>query len=237
MTFIVDNREYSYMKRALRKVGLPVWETLVDEPGRGDFYWVTPQGLYCVEHKSVKGLVPDFFGRPTRQLMDMLQYAEVNNTKQAVLAIEGVCIEAPDGNCWVFQFSSDRRVFYRPQLIPVSFISWTAWKLSMSLRGIFVLEYPNTAALASAMLSMYNQTKDAPAQRTMSQYNTTVKYVPWQEQVLRQFPGIGAVRAKLLLNKYGTLFNIFQCEGDHWPLRNPSWDTFMQGATEWLSEG
>ena len=155
MTFIVDSREYGYMKKALRNAGLPLWETLVDEPGRGDFYWVTPQGLYCVEHKSVKGLIPDFFGRPTRQLMDMLQYAEVNNTKQAVLAIEGVCVEAPDGNCWAFQFSRDRKVFYRPEIIQVSFNSWQAWKLSMSLRDILVLEYPNTAALATAMFSLY----------------------------------------------------------------------------------
>ena len=234
MTFLVDERERGYIKRALRNVGLPVWETLIQEPGRGDFYWFTPTGLYCVEHKSVKGLIPDFFGRPTRQLMDMLQYAEENNTRQAVLAIEGVCCEAPDGNCWAFQFSQDRKVFYRPEIIPVSFASWNAWKLSIALRGIIVLEYPNTSALANGMLSLYNQTVNASNNRVITQYSTTVKYVSWQEQVLRQFPGIGPARSQLLFKTYGNLANIFFSEGEGWPLKSPSWDDFFQGFTGWI---
>ena len=234
MTFLVDERERGYMKKALREAGLPIWETLIQEPGRGDFCWITPQGLYCVEHKSIKGLIPEFFGRATRQIMDMLQYAKVNGTHRAVLAIEGVCCEAPDGNCWAFQFSRDRKVFHRPEIIPVSFASWNAWKLSIALRGIMVLEYPNTAALANGMLSLYNQTINAPSERVITQYSTTVKYVAWQESVLRQFPGIGPVRSSLLLKQYGNLSNIFFCEGDDWPLIHPSWDEFFQGATQWI---
>ena len=116
----------------------------------------------------------------------------------------------------------------------MSFSSWVAWKLSLVLRGIAVLEYPNTAALAVGIKSLYDQTVAFEGQRELTQYNTKVKYIPWQEQILMLFPGIGRVRAQILVKKYGSIANIFFCEGDDWPLKTPSWDEFFAGFTQWI---
>ena len=231
MAFYVDTRENSITKRSLRSVGLPVVEKLIQTKGLGDFYWESPFGLFCVEHKSSRSLALDFFKRPTRQISDMIENKEFNGVHVIILAIEGIITEQRQGSysgkTLAYHWNGKRFAFENPDVLNVNYNAFMAWKHMLSLKGILVLEYPNNLSLASGMRRMYDLSLDNEYEGEIK-YKTANKGNLFQENVLMQFKGIGRAKAQRLLARYETLFDIFMSEGEGWPIKSPDWNNFVE---------
>ena len=222
----VDEHEKPYVLAALKDVGLAYQVMPLNRNGLGDFFWDTEFGAYSVEHKTVGSLVRTYWSRPSAQLARQFNEG-VNN----VLIIEGVVNPSGRGanaKCHVFRYSGPQQSYYgkKEGLTKVSYNAWTAWKTKVSLSGVHVIECVNSQDMALRLLALYT-TSGETSMTPIKSYAAGLKEAHWQENMLYQVPGIGQVKATVLLDKYGNWVNLLNSQGQGWPITNPNWQQFI----------
>ena len=221
---LVDTHETPTTIKALKDAGVPYTLSGLNEAGFGDFYWTTDDAVYSIEHKSANNLVRTFAGRPTLQLVR--QFDENYNN---ILMITGLIHPGPEGNCHVYRLT-ERQGYYHLRhadgVTAVNFARWTGWKIAVMMAGIVVIEAVNLRDMAHRLRGLYQSSgKDL---HVLTGHQSTIREESLAIRVLTQFPGVGKVRAKTLLQRYRTLEGVFSANPKTWPLMTPSYDTFAR---------
>lgn len=234
--FRVDANERPYMIRALEAAGLEVKIQQLNRRGLGDFFWEGRQQNYSVEHKSIRGIVPNFFGRPAYQMTKQMREAKRRGDTVVILAIEGVCSEDIDTkHCNMYMLNNAERRYEKPTESGTTYNAWSAWKARLITNGILILEYPDSRSLATGMFELYNTTVDKDIELPFNYTKKIAHDEPVAMQMLMVIPGIGKSRARRLLLTYNSLAGVLESGGREWPFNKPNWSEFQSYLQEFYA--